>query len=300
MIASVETLSLAQARKAWDTTNAGLLEALARMGMEMRDAWIGFDTCVGDRSPLHDARFGHRLVVRCVDWDTDGKDAPAIHGPAMPELAPSIEHARSIVRFVLKLHAERKTYFLRVHCQHGLFRSGAVAEWVRSDLGVVEYPCSNRLENVIGETAEQRPFNIALLRMLREAHAEIVRQTPPDWTHQRGEIDTSIEKHQHEQAMLADTATDALAALHGFGDVLAAVALVQQAMPVLRWERKSGIWSDAKLDTWSLQATAGHWIVYDGEYTKVASGNEATDEGSRRAAESALRARRVLFRVEGE
>lgn len=92
-----------------------------------------------------------------------------------------------------------------------------------------------------------------------------------------------------------------IAVLHGFGDVLAAVALVQQAMPVLRWERKSGgIWSDAKLDTWSLQATAGHWIVYDGEATKVASGNEATDEGSRRAAESALRARRVLFRVEDE
>ena len=113
---------------------------------------------------------GRRLVVRCVDWDKDGRDR--LYGPP-PVGAPTTENARAIARFVLDMHALPTKHRLMVHCQAGLFRSGAVAGWVRSDLGVVEVPTSNRLVDTIGDTADQRIYNVTLLRLLREAHAEM-------------------------------------------------------------------------------------------------------------------------------
>lgn len=170
MITSVQTLSLAQARKWWDDLRAsGVLAEIERGEHRLRSAWIAFNTCDADRSPLCDVVVGHRLIARCVDWDADNVNRS--HGPA-PDLAPTIEIARLIVRFVLDLHAVPAKYKLMVHCHAGLFRSGAVAEWVHSDLGVSEPPTSNRLVDVIGDTEEQRIYNVTLLRLLREAHAE--------------------------------------------------------------------------------------------------------------------------------
>lgn len=173
MISTVQTLSLAQARKWWDDLReSGVLDEVEIGAHTLRSAWIGFDTCDADRSPLHDVSVGRCIIVRCLDWDVDNVNRS--HGPA-PELAPTIDHARGIVRFVLDLHHDAASHRLAVHCHAGLFRSGAVAEWVRSDLGVVEPPTSNRLVDVIGDTEEQRIYNVTLLRLLREAHAEMLR-----------------------------------------------------------------------------------------------------------------------------
>lgn len=171
MISSVATYSLDQARKHW-AQSLDVLRGFEREGLHLTTAWVGFDTCEHDRSPLRDIAVGQRLVVRCIDWDVDGRHSPAHVGYALPVDAPTLDHAREIVRFVLALHNAPGKYRLAVHCHAGLFRSGAVAEWVRSDLGAFEPPTSNRLVDVIGETPEQRTFNAGLLRMLREAHAE--------------------------------------------------------------------------------------------------------------------------------
>lgn len=174
MIATVATYSLDQARTYW-AQSIEALRGFEREELGLRVAWVGFDTCDGDRSPLRDVDVGERLVVRCLDWDADGRYSPAHVGYAQPELAPTLDHARAIVRFVLALHNAPGKHRLAVHCHAGLFRSGAVAEWVRSDLGAFEMPQSNRLVSVIGDTEAERPFNITLLRMLRKAHAEVTR-----------------------------------------------------------------------------------------------------------------------------
>lgn len=172
MIVTVATFSLSQTR-----------EYLGRRWPEghpfadRRRAWVGFQTDSTDQSPLCRVFDGASIVVRCRDWDVDGRHSPAEVGPAICMDAPSLELARAIVRFVLDLHRSPDEYALAVHCHAGLFRSGAVAEWVRVDLGAEEHACSNRLVDVIdGEPwAGDRTFNVALLRMLREAHAEATR-----------------------------------------------------------------------------------------------------------------------------
>lgn len=137
-----------------------------------RRAWVGFETGDNDTSPLHDVFDGESLVVRCADWDVDGRHSPAQVGSAQCIAAPTIEHARSIVHFVRKQHARAEKIVLCVHCQAGLFRSGAVVEWVREDLGIPEWEHSNRNVDVIGETPDQRIFNLGLLRLIRTADAE--------------------------------------------------------------------------------------------------------------------------------
>lgn len=168
MITTVATLSLSQAHKrlsfGWGDHPFA----------SMRRAWVGFDTSSADASPLYRVFDGASLVERCVDWDVDGRHAEYV-GVMECVSAPSLEIARRIVAFVLYLHRAPAEYALCVHCHAGLFRSGAVAEWVRTDLGVAEHESSNRLVDVIGDTAEQRTFNLALLRMLRAAHTELAR-----------------------------------------------------------------------------------------------------------------------------
>lgn len=171
MITSVQTLSLAQARKWWDDLReSGVLDEIERGELRLQSAWIGLETCC-DRSPLRDVVVGHRLIARCVDWDIDGRDR--LYGPP-PVSAPTIELARLIVRFGLDLQASTERHRLVVHSHAWLDRlSSAVAEWVRSDLGVPEPPTSNRLAYAIGDIEEQRIYNDTLLRLLREAHAEM-------------------------------------------------------------------------------------------------------------------------------
>ena len=173
MIITVATFSLDQARKYLGRRyHHGHSHAL-----DQRRAWVGFDTDDNDQSPLrYTPDCGERgLVIRCHDWDEDGRHAPAFVGPAQCAGAPTIEHARAIVRFVLAQHARPERIDLCVHCHAGLFRSGAVAEWVRSDLGIEEHAESNRLAGVLGERDDSRTYNNALLRLIREAHAEATR-----------------------------------------------------------------------------------------------------------------------------
>ncbi len=166
MITNIATFSLAQASRFLTSGWGDHPFAFARR------AWIGFETSSADASPLHHVFDGASLVERCVDWDVDGRHAEYA-GKMECVSAPSLEIARRIVAFVLDLHRAPAEYALCVHCHAGLFRSGAVAEWVRSDLGVAEHESSNRLVDMIGDTAEQRTYNIALLRLIREAHAEL-------------------------------------------------------------------------------------------------------------------------------
>lgn len=175
MIVSVATFSLGQARKYLGRRyHHGHSHSL-----DQRRVWVGFDTCVDDQSPLRYSRDGGResLVIRCHDWDEDGRHAPAFVGPVKCAGAPTIEHARQIVEFVLAARAAPESFDLCVHCHAGLFRSGAVAEWVRVDLGVPEHEASNRLVGVLGEREDSRTFNNALLRLIRQAHAEAVAQS---------------------------------------------------------------------------------------------------------------------------
>lgn len=174
MIRTVATFSLLQARSHFNVFAAG---GVGTCFPRASRAWVGFDSGsdATDASPLHRCIEEPSLVVRCADWDRDSKTRGFVD--LVCELEPTIEHARSIVRFVLDLHRLPDEYALAVHCHAGLFRSGAVAEWVRVDLGVTEHECSNRLVDVVtGEGwSGDRTYNETLLRLLREAHAETKR-----------------------------------------------------------------------------------------------------------------------------
>ena len=141
-------------------------------------AWVGFDVCdaADDVSPLRDVRRvadGPSLAMRVGDIDLDAawRGHRQQYGAAHP-LVPTIEHARRIVGWVLARHLRDERYALAVHCHAGLYRSGAVVEWVRADLGVPEDECSTRVV-VCGR--EEPTCNEMLLRLLREAHAEVRR-----------------------------------------------------------------------------------------------------------------------------
>lgn len=80
-------------------------------------------------------------------------------------------------------------------------------------------------------------------------------------------------------------------------------ALVAHFAPVLQWE--CDLHSVATLGQWFLQADSEEWSVMacppGGERAVVVSGSRCTTrENNRRAAENALRALGVTFRVEGE
>ena len=171
MIVTAATFSLSQARaylNRWPDRHP-----FAR-GLR---AWVGFDTDAGDASPLRRIYDGPALWVRMADVDIDGSRGHREQfGESVCDLAPRVGHARDIVSHVLALHRSPNHYALAVHCHAGLFRSGAVVEWVREDLGVPEHECSNRLApDAGGRWDGDRTFNVTLLRLLREAHAEVLR-----------------------------------------------------------------------------------------------------------------------------
>lgn len=167
MIVTAATFSLSQAREClnrWPERHP--FAALKR-------AWVGFDTDAGDASPLRRIYDGPALPMRVADVDLDGERGHREQfGESTCDLAPTIEHARQIVAHVLMVHRARDAYAFAVHCHAGLFRSGAVVEWVREDLGVPEHECSNRLAPDLGGRWQgERTYNATLLRLLREAHA---------------------------------------------------------------------------------------------------------------------------------
>lgn len=161
MIVKTGTVSLAQAQ-----------EALAdKMSMPKGNAWIGFDTSDSDRSPLRDFG-GDVLVLDADDWDPEGRHA-AQSALGMYSSKPlTMDHARAIVAFVLRLHGSKRAYIVPVHCYAGMYRSGAVVEWMREDLKIPEAHDSNRLARLrlLGEGS--RTYNKTLLSLLRAAHRE--------------------------------------------------------------------------------------------------------------------------------
>ncbi len=171
MIKSVATWSLAGARQHF----AQRLDSACDVGDELH-AWVGFETgSEEDRSPAGCSAGGPSLIVRMADIDlaSSWRGHLQRYGPDHP-LAPTLGKARPIVDFLAAIHAEQEDYALSVHCHAGLWRSGAVAEWVRVDLGVKELETSVRLVDVIsGEPwGGERLFNAALLNLLRAAHRE--------------------------------------------------------------------------------------------------------------------------------
>ena len=171
MIVTVATFSLFQARE-----YLGHRWPERHPFADRRRAWIGFDLLGYERSPLRDCLtdVSGPLVLSMADWDPECPQR-GHHGTGAD--GPAIEHARAIVRHIVALHDDPEEYALAVHCHAGLFRSGAVAEWVRVDLGAEEHACSNRLVDVIGGGVwtGERTFNVTLLRLIREAHAETTR-----------------------------------------------------------------------------------------------------------------------------
>ena len=168
MIVSAATFSLSQAREClnrWPERHPFAT---------MNRAWVGFYTDAGDASPLGPALVGvdgPACVVRMADVDLEGwRMHREQFGASTCDLAPTIEHARRIVRGVLALHAAPVEYALAVHCHKGLWRSGSVVEWVRTDLGVPE---SSESERIVECGNDSRTYNATLLRLLREAHAEM-------------------------------------------------------------------------------------------------------------------------------
>ena len=173
MIVTTATFSLDKAReviaRGWPAQHPFLSYARA---------WVGFDVsdASDDVSPLRDTRRvadGPSLAMRVgdVDLDSEWRGHREQYGTDHP-LAPTIEHARRIVGWVLARHLRDERYALAVHCHAGLYRSGAVVEWVRADLGVPEHDCSTRVV-VCGR--DEPTHNATLLRLLRQAHAEVTR-----------------------------------------------------------------------------------------------------------------------------
>ena len=144
-------------------------DALKLLSVHSLDrVWLGFDG--GDEpSPLRESS-EPSAAVPVADWDPDSPWR-GHHGTGV--LAPTIVAARVVVAWVLMWRADRELVDLYVHCHAGLFRSGAVAEWVRVDLGVPEASGSRRLVDVIDGEHTDRVYNTTLLRLLRAAHAEV-------------------------------------------------------------------------------------------------------------------------------
>lgn len=174
MITNVATFSAAQLRKiidrGWPDRHPFEHERLV---------CIGLDSDAADPSPLRDASgsFRHHHCVRVADWDPDGRHANEHAAGVRVDLAPTLRSAREIVERIVAWQTSVVPVALVAQCQGGLWRSGAIAEFVHADLGVPEADCSNRLVDVLvgGRWEGDRTFNVTLLRLLREAHKELVR-----------------------------------------------------------------------------------------------------------------------------
>ena len=140
-------------------------------------AWIGFSVLTDGESPLLRVNDGPAIVVRMADKNREASEHEmANRGASTSDHlgALGMDHARRVVSFVRELQQRSEEFVLCVHCHAGVYRSGAVVEWLREDLGVVEDACSRRLVPLIGATStrEHPAFNETFLRLLRAAAAE--------------------------------------------------------------------------------------------------------------------------------
>lgn len=115
------------------------------------------------------------LVLRMSDFDRDARMIATSSDDYIDE--PMIDHARSVVEFVRELRAREQSICLIVHCFAGLYRSGAVAEWLSADYGVRESMFSERIRYPVTDAAKSltrggaKTYNMTFLRLLREADA---------------------------------------------------------------------------------------------------------------------------------
>lgn len=167
MIQSTMTLSRADAEKAF----AFDPDYASELGAPDRVAWVAIDD--GD-SPFHNGNRGANVLrMQFADWD---KMSPwrGHWNPGNSSVEPTLEHATEIVRHLLALHDDPKPVTLLVHCGFGLYRSGAIVEWLRLDLGISESKLSRRLVDLIDDgraRSDMRPYNWTLLHLLRRAAA---------------------------------------------------------------------------------------------------------------------------------
>lgn len=134
-------------------------------------AWVAIDD---GNSPFHDGDCGHHDVLRMrfSDWDTM---SPWRNHRGSASTEPKLEHAHAIVRHLIALQWGHDRRVVMAHCHQGLFRSGAIVEWLRADMGVPEHALSRRLVDLIDDglaRTNTRPFNFTLLHLLRRAAAE--------------------------------------------------------------------------------------------------------------------------------
>lgn len=150
-----------------------LMSPTSRTGGITHDIrWIGFDEgedYPARYSPLRTAPPSVvGIVVEMHDFDPDERNSKW-EGPP-PDPYPTPRLAANVVSYVLSWHRRREKVALIVHCMAGRYRSGAVVEWVTTDLGVPEYPWSNRRFDDFGNRLEHGTANKTFLRMLRQAH----------------------------------------------------------------------------------------------------------------------------------
>lgn len=135
-------------------------------------------TGLGRGSPFHDGDRGQANVLRTqfADWDNLSPWRKHLF-PGTSSQQPTLEQAREIVNYLLRLHGDYRRYALLAHCHYGLFRSGAVVEWLVYDLGIGlrDHELSRRIVDIIDDgkpVSDSRPYNWLLLHLLRRAAAE--------------------------------------------------------------------------------------------------------------------------------
>lgn len=163
MIASVSTMTLLDAHAAFED---------ARLSGDRsfeRSAWIGFSVRGDGPSPLLGVRSRPSLLVAMTDQGHDRFDLERT--AAFDPPYPSLPAARAIVRFTRRLRDCDRTWDLCVHCHAGIWRSGAVAEWLVST-GVPESAMSHRRS--VRCESEPLPYNQTIVSLLQMADAEVL------------------------------------------------------------------------------------------------------------------------------
>jgi len=130
-------------------------------------AWIGFETPdSGYESPLRLVEIAPAMIVPMADVEVaEGNGPTLLRARAIVAFVHDLMD--SPIKYALFVHCDLMDspikYALFVHCRAGMYRSGAVAQWLREDYDIPESRASNRL-HVLGDTRNRR-----LLELLRKA-----------------------------------------------------------------------------------------------------------------------------------
>ncbi len=122
-------------------------------------AWVGFEVSCDGPSPLRMLKDGPSLIVAVHDSGHDCFDYDRAMANNPPW--PSLSGAKDIESFVSGLLESDERYALCVHCHAGIWRSGAVAQWM-VDSGIPEDAGSRRRQT----KAPSLPFNRTIYELL--------------------------------------------------------------------------------------------------------------------------------------